>query len=93
MFFQQKTIEWYSCSVSCLMLDFNYSRAAELGFDEAMGNPSMVGGGENSIPCPARDFDPSVYSIVTEVCKIHHTLRKISCNRLQKRFAETVCEN
>ena len=58
----------FTCSLSCFVLNYNYTSAAELGFELSMMDPSLVGGGNLSKSCSARDFDPSVHSFVTEVC-------------------------
>ena len=52
------------------MYDYNYTAAAEMGYDAAMANrPSFGGDLDDSITCDSRDFNRTQYqsTVVTEV--------------------------
>ncbi|KAF2368837.1 Major facilitator sugar transporter-like [Trinorchestia longiramus] len=51
---------------TCVMLDYNYSAAAELGYLAALDDLSLVPGGEGNVSCEALMFQEGVDSIVTE---------------------------
>ncbi|XP_050727693.1 organic cation transporter protein-like isoform X2 [Eriocheir sinensis] len=54
---------------TCLMYDYNYTAAAEMGYDAAMANrPSLAGDSDDPIKCYSRDFNRTQYqsTVVTE---------------------------
>ena len=54
-------------SQSCVVLDYNYTAAASMGYEEAIKNPGAVGGGDGNRTCTRRDFEAGEETIVTEV--------------------------
>ena len=47
--------------------NYNYSVAADLGYEAVMADPSLVPGDNTTIACSKRFFDDGYHTIVTEV--------------------------
>lgn len=54
---------------TCVMYDYNYTAAAEIGYDAAMANRPSLEVSDKSIGCTSRDFNRTQYqsTVVTEV--------------------------
>ena len=54
-------------SQSCVYYNYDYSVAADLGYEAVMADPSLVPGDNTTIACSKRFFDDGYHTVVTEV--------------------------